>query len=56
MAIASTAFNTAMTAVNTISQVGRMGGGALNMLGGGGGIPQAVSQVEVGMSNISAST
>lgn len=57
VAVAGTAFNTAMTAVNAVNQIGRMGGGAFNMargfMGGGGEIAP-VSQAQVGMSNISA--
>lgn len=57
MAVASTAFNTAMTAVTAVSQIGRIGNGAFNMARGfmgGGEAFTPISQTQVGMSNISA--
>lgn len=45
MAVASTAFNTAMTAVTAVSQIRRIGNGAFDMARGfmGGGASRGVS-------------
>lgn len=57
MAVASTALNTATTAINTISNFTALGGktmGVARGFMGGGGEIAPVSQAQIGMSNISA--
>lgn len=58
MAVASTAFNTAMTAVTAVSQIRRIGNGAFDMARGfmGGGVSPALPANEYGvaMSNVNA--
>ena len=59
VAVASTALNTAMTAVNTITNVTGVGGRVMNMARGAFGSGEAVtpvSQVDIGMSNLSVHT
>lgn len=58
MAVASTAFNTAMTAVTAVSQIRRIGNGAFDMargfMGGGGQTIAPVSEAQIGIGNINA--
>lgn len=58
MAIASTAYSTASSIAKAVSQVGRIGGGAMDMargfMGGGGGSSLPATEYGVAMSNVNA--
>lgn len=58
MAVASTAYSTASSIAKAVSQVGRIGGGAMDMargfMGGGGGSVLPATEYGVAMSNVNA--